>query len=453
MAAGVTSCPACEAPVVPDQRYCLSCGTRVGERRLDPLALLRSRRAAAAATPTAPELPEAAASHAGFWRGAGWAGFWRAASPRTLAASCLGLLLGGALIGAAFAPGPAGSLAAAAGQIVVVGSATSGGAAQTGGPTASFAPSGPVTPLAPAPSEPAGPAPAAPVEPVPEPDEPVTEPPADTPAEPEPEKPSIGHVYLVVLPGAPGAEVAFGTDDDSAPAPGEPPNYLRDELVPQGQLLTEYKPVGTSALSNRLALISGQEPTPDTEAGCPDYEKCLFPPEAKTLADQLSTWGLEWRAYVDGMEEPCRRPDPLDPFVYFHSVVDLATCSQYVLPLDELPPLDKPDKQAVFNLVALSSPDQLETWLGPLLDSKPYRKDGLVVILFDNAPKALVLSPFVDAGATNDKPYDSYSLLKTVEERIGVGEHLGKADDRKVRAFGSDVFNTELDPLQQLEGQ
>jgi len=125
--------------------------------------------------------------------------------------------------------------------------------------------------------------------------------------------------------------------------------------------------------------------------------------------------------------------------------VDLATCSQYVLPLD------KPDKKAVLSLAALSSADQLEPWVGPLLDSKPYKKDGLLVILFDNAPKALVLSPFVDAGTTNDKPYDSYSLLKTVEDRIGLGEHLGKADDRKVRAFGLDVFNTELDPLQQPE--
>ena len=44
MAAGVTSCPGCEAPVARDQRYCLGCGTRVGERRLDPLALLRARR-------------------------------------------------------------------------------------------------------------------------------------------------------------------------------------------------------------------------------------------------------------------------------------------------------------------------------------------------------------------------------------------------------------------------
>ena len=427
MALAVTSCPSCEAPVVPDQRYCLSCGERVGERRLDPLALLRARRGAAGAPRAAPELPETEA------REQRW-------NPRTLGASCLGLLLGGALIGAAFAPGPAGSLAAAAQQIVVVTSPVAPASGPAGPPAASFAPTGPVTPFSPAPAEPTPPAPVAPA-PVPEPVAPPEPEPDPTPAEPAPKNPSIGHVFLVVLPGGPGAEAAF--------APDAEPGYLHDELVPRGQSLTGYDPVGTTSLSNRLALVSGQEPNPNTEADCPDYEACLAAPETKTLADQLSTWGFEWRAYVEGMEEPCRQPDPADPFVYFHSVVDLATCAQNVLPLDRMQ--DELDEAPVFSLVAPLSGEQLELWMKPILDSKAYRKDGLVVILFDHAPDALVLSPFVEAGSTNDKPYNHYSLLKTIEDRIGLGEHLGQADDRKVRAFGRDVFDRELDPLQEPE--
>jgi phosphatidylinositol-3-phosphatase len=411
------SCPSCDAPVVADQRYCLSCGERVGERRLDPLALLRARRGAASVPPAAPELPEAEATRYGW-------------NPRTLAASCLGLLLGGALMGAAFAPGPAGSLAASAGQIVLVTSPVAPATEPVAPPAATFAPSGPAVSSSPAPAAPAAAAPAPPAfvpEPVPEPLPPA---PDDTPA-PAPEKPSIGHVFLVVLPGA----------------PEDPEAVFPEDLVAHGQLLTSYEPVGTSALSNRIALVSGQEPTPNTEADCPDYEQCLVAPETKTLADQLSTWGFEWRAYVEGMEEPCRRPDPLDPFVYFHSVVDLADCSQHVLPLDQF------DAKAVFNLIAPASDDQLSTWIDPILKSKPYKKDGLLVILYDRAPDALVLSPFVEAGSTNDKPYDHYSLLKTIEDRIGLGEHLGHADDRKVHAFARDVFDRELDPLQEPEAQ
>jgi hypothetical protein len=438
VAAAVSSCPSCDATLAADQRYCLECGTKTGERRLDPLALrrrLRERAEAAAAALPGAARPTQPPGHGRPWHGA---------SPRTLAASCLGLLLGGALIGAAFAPGPAGSLAAATGQVIVVGSTEGSSAAGPAkGPTASFAPTGPVTPSPPSPVEPAAPALAAPVVPEPVVPEPVPEPPADTPAEPEPKKPSIGHVYLVVLPGGAGAETAFEPEQD--PAPDAPKSYLRDELVPQGQLLTSYEPVGTSSLSNRMALVSGQEPTPSTDADCPDYEACLVPAETKTLADQLSTWGFDWRAYVEGMEEPCRRPDPLNPFVFFHSVVDLADCAQHVLPLDQF------DAKAVLSLIAPLTADQPERWIQPILDSRPFKKDGLLVVLFDRAPVALVLSPFVEAGTTNDKHYDSYSLLKTIEDRIGLGEHLGKADDRKVRAFGSDVFDTELDPLQEPE--
>ncbi len=356
-----------------------------------------------------------------------------------IGASCLGLLLGGALIGAAFAPGPARSLAAAAGQVVVVTAplGPAGGSGAGDGPTATFAPSEPPVPARAAPTEPAAPAPVAPA-PVlePEPEQPI---PVDDPApeEPEPERPSIGHVFVVVLPGGPGAEAAL--------TPEAPPGYFRDELVPLGQLMTGYEPVGTSSLSNRIAMVSGREPDPNTEADCPDYDACLVAPEHKTLADQLSTWGLEWRVYVDGMEEPCRRPDPADPFVYFHSVVDLATCSQYVLPLEP------PDAKAVFTYTALSAPEQLESWVKPVLDSKPYKKDGLMVIVFDHAPDALVLSPFVEAGSTNDRAYNHYSLLKTIEDRIGLGEHLGMAAKKKVHAFGKDVFDTELDPLQEPE--
>ena len=102
----------------------------------------------------------------------------------------------------------------------------------------------------------------------------------------------------------------------------------------------------------------------------------------------------------------------------------------------------------MFSFVAPLAGDQLQTWIDPILKSKPYKKDGLVVVMFDNAPQALVLSPFVEAGSTNDRAYDSYSLVKTIEDRIGLGEHLGGADDKKVRAFGNDVFDTELDPYQ-----
>jgi len=410
----VTSCPGCDAPVASDQRYCLNCGERVGERRLDPLALLRS----------APEAPETAAAPTA--QRSGSRSTW---SPRTLGASCLGVLLGGALIGAAFAPGPARSLAASAGQIIVVSAPTAQDAGDSGdgGATAAFAPSEPPVPAAPAPAAPAPvPAPAPAPPPVAEPPaEPEPEPPAN-PEPPAPEKPSIGHVYVVMVPGEPGAEAAYAPESD--------PSYLRDELRAKGQLLTGFTHVSTDPAANRIAVVSGQDANQE------------YPPETTSLAEQLSTWGFEWRAYVEGMEAPCRHPDPLDPFASFHSIIDRGDCGQHLLPLDQF------DPKPMFSFIAPLAGDQLQTWIDPILNSKPYRKDGLLVVMFDNAPQALVLSPFVEAGSTNDRPYDSYSLLKTIEDRIGLGEHLGGADGEKVRAFGKDVFDRELDPYQDPEG-
>jgi len=221
------------------------------------------------------------------------------------------------------------------------------------------------------------------------------------------------------------------------PAPADPqadPGTALEPYLDRGQLLTGFTHVTTDPAANRIAVVSGQEANQE------------YPPETTTVAEQLSTWGFEWRAYVEGMEAPCRHPDPLNPFASFHSIIDRGDCAQHLLPLDQF------DPKPMFSFIAPLGTDQLATVIDPILESKPYKKDGLLVVMFDNARQALVVSPFVKAGTTNDRAYDSYSLLKTIEDRIGLGEHLGGADDKKVRAFGKDVFDTELDPYQDPEG-
>src|SRR5919108_267343 len=183
-------------------------------------------------------------------------------SPRSLAVASICLFLGGALLGAAWSPPPS-TLAASARRIVVVMVPPAAPAVTPPAP-AEPVPSDDVEPL-PADDAAPEPAPVEPSAPLEEP-APVAEEPApveDGPEEePAPELPSVGHVFLVMLQGA--------------------PDQLPDDLVGRGQLLTAYAPPSTSPLANRIALISGQEPTPDTEAGCPDYDACVYPAEAKT---------------------------------------------------------------------------------------------------------------------------------------------------------------------------
>jgi hypothetical protein len=252
------------------------------------------------------------------------------------------------------------------------------------------------------------------------------------------ERASVGHVCLVVLPGT-----------------GYPANYLHDELGPRGQLLTRYSAVGEGGLANRIALISGQAPTPLTELGCPAYD-CVYPPETKTLADQLATYGLEWRAYAGVVpDRGCTQPDPSNPFLYFHSLIDVSDCSRSLVELARLEKdLGALERTPVLSYItpasgadAVASEELLREWVPKILRSPAYRDDGMLVIAFDSAPTAepasvLVLSPFVRRGISNDRAYDHYDLLRTIEVQLGF-EALGQAAE--VRGFGKDVFERTLD--------
>ncbi len=52
---------------------------------------------------------------------------------------------------------------------------------------------------------------------------------------------------------------------------------------------------------------------------------------------------------------------------------------------------------------------------------------------------ALLLSPFVKAGTTNQEPYNHFSLLRTIENLFGLG-HLGYAGASGVSSFNAAVF-------------
>ncbi|MET0559638.1 MAG: alkaline phosphatase family protein [Solirubrobacterales bacterium] len=350
----------------------------------------------------------------------------------------------------------------------------------------------------PTPAPEAAPEPEAlPIEAAPEP-EPEPEPEVPTPEVPETPSPEAGqvkHVFIVSV-ASPGYEAAFGT------TPQMP--YLATTLRPKGQLLSEYSLLDAAGLPNEIATISGQPPTADTKAGCPDYGKCVYPAEELTLADQLGLARFSWRAYVEGMVDPttgapanCVYPQPgapesttpgayspkANPFVYFHSLLDLGDCASNDVPATELDKdLAKATKTPSFSYIAPSAcnagiPGQcppnadgtpategaaaadayLSQLVPKILASPAYKKDGLLIVTFDaaNPPTAgaapaaeplktgaLLLSPFVTAGATDAGEYTPYSLLKSTEDLFGL-EYLGKAAGVKVRSFGQTLRGGE----------
>jgi hypothetical protein len=116
----------------------------------------------------------------------------------------------------------------------------------------------------------------------------------------------------------------------------------------------------------------------------------------------------------------------------------------------------------------------LRQWVPQILSSPAYQRDGLLLILFDeaefsgssadstacchevpgpNSPLpgitgpgggrvgAVVLSRFVRAGTVITTPYNHYSLFRTIEDLFGL-DHLGFAGQSGLDSFGLDVFIT-----------
>jgi hypothetical protein len=322
--------------------------------------------------------------------------------------------------------------------------------------------------------------------------EPAPAPEPETPTRPptEPELPEAGpikHVFLISL-ASPGYDAAFATTGSQMP-------YLSATLRPQGVLLTNYSLLDTAALPNGIAAISGEAPTDATKADCPDYEKCLLPVETLTLADQFGTARFTWHAYLEdmanteGKPDNCVHPEPeateapapggysatSNPFVYFHSLLDLGDCATNDVPGRELAKdlKKKPDAVANFNYIAPNlcnagfreqcpegAPDGaaaadawLEQTVPEILSSPAYKKDGLLIVSFgaaDPAPGedpaaaaadplkvgALLVSPLLTAGGTDGAAYTPYSLLRSVDELFGLSP-LGEAEATKVHSFAS----------------
>ena len=253
--------------------------------------------------------------------------------------------------------------------------------------------------------------------------------------------PPIKHVFVVMLSDEPYA-TAFG--------PASSSSYLSHTLEAKGELLTRYDAVAHEELANEVALISGQGPTAETAADCPNYTAitpsgvgpdeqvlgngCVYPASTQTLAGQLAARHLTWRAYVQGTGEPgsqvgaCSHPalgasDPTavqtastgsyatfrNPFVYFASIADSSECASNDVGLGAL----KGDLSSTASTPSFAYivPDRcddgnptpctpgasagmvpagsfLSSVVPEILGSKAYRESGLLVITVDEAPSS-----------------------------------------------------------------
>jgi hypothetical protein len=371
--------------------------------------------------------------------------------------------------------------------------------------------------------------------------------------------PPIGHVFVVVLENQP-FESAFGADSPAkylkslaqqgallvnyygishdslgnyiALISGQAPN---PETLADCEVYTDFVSTGTSA--DGQAVGKG----------------CVYPRDIPTLANQLEAAGFRWKGYMEDMGNNPRReashcghppvgaPDNTilaeigdqyatrhDPFVYFHGIIDRPTCVRHVvnfvaLSRDLQSPASTPNYVFIVpNLChdahdgatpggkcvdgapgGLHAADAFLSDLVPkILASPAYRRDGLLIITFDesnidealdrstgetvlsgdasaccmepsgpnipayvpgatgswkalNGPGiigpgggrvgAVVLSPFIQPGTVSKMPYNHYTFLKSVEDIFQL-KYLGYAGQPGIEGFGSDVYTQPKGP-------
>jgi hypothetical protein len=468
-------CAACGDPLAADQRYCLSCGERRGPPRLDPHAHARRRgttSAGVAPPPVGTRRPATA---------------WPLPSRRVAGIATLMMLGFGIAAGAAAGPHAGTTLASATRRpTIVVGPPVAVAAPAPTAEPSQQAPSDTSTPETSAPDSSTSDAstpdastaddtsgsdtPSSDTSPpdssTPDDNEQQTPAGDDSSKTPAQAQATLKHVWIVAL---------TGHTMDEALADPSPMPYLSATLRPKGLLLSGYKPALPGGLANLIALVSGQRPTAEQRGGCPAYNDvdlqartgCVFAKDVETLPGQLTAAGKTWRAYVEDSDagqppDTCRHPAPggplepvmaRNPYLFFHAIVGSPDCAANTAGTSRLVP-DTEDAESAPTL-SLVIPDAchdgadqpcaegapaglgaadawLKQQLDPLLASKAYKDDGLVVLTFDTGPDAtkplgaLLISDAVEAGATDDGDYRPANLLRTLEDGFAL-DALGRA--------------------------
>jgi hypothetical protein len=278
--------------------------------------------------------------------------------------------------------------------------------------------------------------------------------------------PPIKHVFVIML-----------SDEGYLESFGSTNKYFSKTLPKQGELIPSYYSVASASLSNELAVLSGQGPTPQTDENCPVYADvlpankgkrgqtiglgCIYPSTTETLPGQLAAAGDTWKAYVQGMgtkhgkSVACRHPtdgrldpfqtptakDPyvtsLNPFVYFDADLQDGSCAKDDVGIQELAKdLKKTSSTPNFSYIAADACDDgsdqpcktgaksglaaAKTFLGtvvPQIERSPaFKADGLLAITFDEAPQT---GPHANHGSCCDQPSNYPNIPAGTEPAAG----------------------------------
>jgi phosphatidylinositol-3-phosphatase len=207
-------------------------------------------------------------------------------------------------------------------------------------------------------------------------------------------------------------------------------------LAARYRVAANYSAITHPSVPNYLALTSGQT------WGITDDSYYVLP--QADLGDQLTTAGITWRAYMDGLSgRGCLdSPFPYDPghnpFAFYGG-----KCPSNVVPFTSMS-ADLTQSTPLFSWI---SPDDChnghsctvtasDEWLREavtlIMSSDAWKAGGVLFVTWDeddggtgNRVLTLVIAPGLSPLVSN-VPYNHYSLLATIEDLLGVGR-LGEA--------------------------
>jgi hypothetical protein len=307
--------------------------------------------------------------------------------------------------------------------------------------------------------------------------------------------------------------------------------------------LDNYIAMISGQAPNPITQADCQDYVPFLQTATAEYgqaigQGCIFQRDVSTIVNQLEGNGLTWKGYMEDMGndpdresaacgQPVRHfPDSTqkaqqgdqyaarhNPFVYFYSIVDdRRDCAAHVVNFSALA-ADLKHIQTTPNYAFItpnlchdghdggeankrcvdgqpgglvSANRFLKENVPRILASPAFRRDGLLIVTFDEAdidtehstgdgraccherpapniyPGAMVfedpdrgpgvigpgggrigavlVSPFIRPGTNSSVPYNHYSMLRSIEDFFDVG-HLGYAGQKGLRSFGKDIFN------------
>jgi phosphatidylinositol-3-phosphatase len=207
------------------------------------------------------------------------------------------------------------------------------------------------------------------------------------------------------------------------------------QLASRYAIASNYHAVAHPSLPNYLALTSG------STWGITDDDYHRLPPGG--LGSQMTQARVSWRAYMEGMGANClsnnsRYAVKHNTFAYYGGA-----CPPNVVPLSELQgDLAGATPRFVWitpdlchdghDCSAAAADDFLSSLVPGILATPAWQQSGLLLITWDeddgsasNHVLTLVVAPGLTRQLT-DRPYDHYSLLATVEDRLSI-PRLGRA--------------------------